>query len=142
MFRNLPKLFASKIQVHVPHNSPHQHQVLYDLMRNHFLETFKPHSINPEKKQVLLHEAIMDGDYDLAKKFLDRSNIFAKDNYGDTPITIALENKAWGFLDYAKQFVTNKSTDTGQVLGIIAQEINADTQTEMLGHAKEFFEIS
>ena len=84
----------------------------------------------------------MDSDYELAKKFLDQYNVFAKDNYGDTPITIALENKAWDFLDYAKQFVTNKSTDTDQILGLIAQEVNSDTQTEMLGHAKEFFEIN
>lgn len=126
--------------VHTPNNNT-QHQVLYDFMRKHFLDRGEASTLSTEEKKRLLHEAIREDDYELAIKFLDRTNLFSKDEYGDTPVLIALADKRWEFLNVAKNFVDHKSQETDAVMGIIAEEGSADTQTEMLGYAKQFFDI-
>ena len=144
MLRMVSKLLAPAVhtapEVIVSRSVPHS-ELLFQTMKDHFISTFNISKISPQQKQQLLHEAIRDNDYALAVKFLDNSNIFSRDEYGDSVIIMALQAKSWKFLDFAKEYVTQKSSDTDAVLGVIAEEPNADTQSEMLGYAKVFFEI-
>jgi hypothetical protein len=128
-----PEVAVSKSTLHSEH--------LFQYIRGHFLNTGNIDNISPLEKQQLLHEAIRDGDYKLAAKFLDVSNVFSKDEYGDIAVVMALHDKNWEFLDAAKKYVTQKSADTDPVLGVISAETSAEMQSKMLGYAEEFFEI-
>lgn len=115
---------------------------LYEFLRQSFLTS--PNSgidCTSKDKKILLCDAIRKDDYELAARFLDKSTVFAKDEYGDRIIDIALSNKQWKFLNEARKYVVEKNSDIDPILGIIREEIDATAQTEMIGYAKDFYEI-
>jgi len=115
---------------------------LYEFLRQSFLTS--PNSgvdCTSKDKKILLCDAIRKDDYELAARFLDVSTVFAKDEYGDRIIDIALSNKQWKFLNEARMYVVEKNSDIDPILGIISEEIDATAQTEMIGYAKDFYEI-
>ena len=137
MFRRTISFFTSKVHA----ASTAKADVLEVLKTAHFINTFNPHTLTLEQQKQLLHAAIRRQEYDVAKMFLSRETIFSKDEYGDTPVVMALSDKAWDFLECAKGHVVSKSLETGPVFSIIFSEPETDEQEKMLGCAKDFFEI-
>ena len=137
MFRRTISFFAPMTHI----ASTRAASTLEALQREHFVKTFPFASLEPAQKQRLLHDAIRQQDYKLAEMFVDQNTIFSKDEYGDTPVVMALNDKAWYFLECAKKHVVIKSPEVNFVLRVIRSEADHDAQDKMLGCAKDFFEI-
>jgi len=107
----------------------------------HFISTFNPSILSLEQQKQLLHAAIRRQEYDVAKMFLNRETVFSKDEYGDSPVVMALNNKAWDFLECARGYVETKSPEVDFVFRIVRSEADPVVQEMILGYAKDFFDI-
>lgn len=86
-----------------------------------------------------LHKALAINNFELASKYLTLDNLHSQNEYGDTPITLAIAEQQWKFLSIAKQYATTKVKCPETLYSIVNSEHDEQLQCEMIGQAEHFY---